>query len=101
MQQQSTMTTVGHRSSPNRMARMIPYRFVHPGLAGEPTGPDLAKPDQIRPSSFFFFCELVCVDNPAANKIVLKMLWTSENFDSKSTVIYTILSIHWYCMCNF
>jgi hypothetical protein len=31
-----------------------PYRFAHhPGLAGELTGPDLAKPGQIWPVSFF------------------------------------------------
>jgi hypothetical protein len=81
------------------------YRFGHrPGLAGEPTGPiwprsGEAWPD---PACFFFFpCAIsICYMN-AAIKIDLKMLWTSENFDSKSTVIYTILSSHWHCMCNF
>jgi hypothetical protein len=74
-------------------------------MAGEPTRPDLAQiwqsPARSGLLQFFFSVILVCVDNPAANKIVLKMLWTSEKFDSKSTVIYAILSIHWYFMCNF
>jgi hypothetical protein len=81
-----------------------PYRFAHrPGLAGEPTGPDLAQiwRSPARSGLFLFFpCAIsICYMN-AANKIDLKMLWTSNFFDSKSTVIYTKLSIHWYCMCN-
>jgi hypothetical protein len=35
--------TVGHRSSPNRSAKTPPYRFSHPGLAGEPAGLDLDR----------------------------------------------------------
>jgi hypothetical protein len=54
---QTATTTVGRRSSPNRMARTLPYRFVHPGLAGEPTGLDPAQiwPGLARFGPFLFF----------------------------------------------
>jgi hypothetical protein len=43
MLQQSMTTTDSHRSPPNRTAKAA-YRFAHhPGLAGEPTRPDLAQ----------------------------------------------------------
>jgi hypothetical protein len=79
-----------------------PYRFVPcPGLAGEPTGPDLAKPGQIWPVSLFFTCAISLCYLNAANKIILKILWTSENYDSNFAMICTLLSITWYCMCDF
>jgi hypothetical protein len=43
MQQLATTTTDGRRSSPNPTAG-APYRFaLHPGLASEPVGLDLAQ----------------------------------------------------------
>jgi hypothetical protein len=43
MQQASMTTTDGRRSSSDRAARMSPYPFSHPGLAGEPAGLDPAQ----------------------------------------------------------
>jgi hypothetical protein len=40
---QPATTTVGRRSPPDRTARTPPYRFGHPGLAGEPAGLDPAQ----------------------------------------------------------
>jgi hypothetical protein len=57
MQQPSTTMTVGHRSASNRMAGTSPYHFGHLGLAGEPTGPDLAQiwRSPARSGLFLFF----------------------------------------------
>jgi hypothetical protein len=82
-----------------------PYRFAPPPRAGRRANwADLAQiwrsPARSGLFLFFPYAISICYMN-AANKINLKMLWTSKFFDSKSTVIYTILSSHWYCMCNF
>jgi hypothetical protein len=43
MQTTARTTTICHRLPPNRMARMRPYSFSHPGLAGELAGLDPAQ----------------------------------------------------------
>jgi hypothetical protein len=98
------MMRPGRGSPPNRTAEAA-YRFAHrPGLASEPTGPDLAQiwRSPARSGQFLFFsCAIsICYLN-AANKIVLKILWTSENYDSNFAMICAILSIPWYCMFDF
>jgi hypothetical protein len=57
MQQASTTTMEGRRSSSNWAARKSPYPFGHPGLAGEPAGLDPAQiwPGLARSGPFFFF----------------------------------------------
>jgi hypothetical protein len=62
MLQQSMTTTDGRRSPPNRTAEAT-YRFAHcPGLADEPTGPDLAQiwqsPARSGLFSFFPLCDV-------------------------------------------
>jgi hypothetical protein len=70
MQQPSTTTTDGCRSSSNRTARGSLYPFGHPGLAGEPAGLD---PAQIRLGlarsglPFFFFLCFIQLLNMCCN----------------------------------
>jgi hypothetical protein len=74
---------LGRRSHPNQTVE-APYRFAHrSGLAGEPTGLDLAliwqSPARSGLFLFFPYAISICYMN-AANKIDLKMLWNSEIF---------------------
>jgi hypothetical protein len=59
----------------------------------------LARPDLAFLSFspvFYLFAKL-----SAGIKISLKMFYASEKCDSNFAVFSTILSITWYCMCDF